>query len=153
MTSFSSVHLSLFYSVKNLTQIITQGNVFPRNIFTGGKFGLRPEISKLPVSLIAVLYRPNVKYRTPDPDCFEKCENLFVECVSDCSEDPACLSQCSRDQTDCIDGNALTSMMVQMKYFSACPCKSESILMLSTFTYSNVPMIVDFRGKNISYVT
>ena len=87
-------------------------------------------------------------YRTHDPDCLESCENLFIECVSDCSDDPACLSQCSRDQADCINGNDLTSMMVKMKYFSACPCKSESILMLSTFTYSNVPMIVDFRGKN-----
>ena len=36
----------------------------------------------------------------------------------------------------------------EMKYFPACPCKSESILMLSTWTYSNVPMIVDFTGKN-----
>ena len=36
-----------------------------------------------------------------------------------------------------------------MKYFSVCPCKSESILMLSTWTYSNVPMTVDFTGKNL----
>ena len=153
MTSFSSVHLSLFYSIKNLTQIITKRNAFPRNIFTDGKFFLLPEISKLPVSLIVLLYRQNLKHRTPDPDCLENCENLFIECVSSCSDDPACLSQCSRDQADCINGNDLTSMMVQIKYFSACPCKSESILILSTFTYSNVPMIVDFKGKNISYVT
>ena len=108
MTPFSRVHLSLFYFVKNLTEIINRRNVFSRNIFTDRRFRLRSTISKLPVSFILFLHGPNLKYRTPDPGCLENCENVFVECVSGCFDDPTCLSQCSRDQADCIDGNDLT---------------------------------------------
>ena len=35
--------------------------------------------------------------------CIERCENAMLECILDCNNDSACLSQCARIETDCID--------------------------------------------------
>ena len=51
--------------------------------------------------LIIVL---SLYFRTPDAACLKSCEEAFIECVADCAEDPTCLSQCSRNQADCITG-------------------------------------------------
>ena len=46
--------------------------------------------------------------RVPDLKdvCIEKCETAGVDCVKECSslDDVACISQCFRDETQCIEG-------------------------------------------------
>ena len=37
--------------------------------------------------------------------CKERCEAILLDCILDCAgDDAACLSQCIREDTECIDG-------------------------------------------------
>ena len=35
-------------------------------------------------------------------DCIENCENEMIECFNGCNNDSACLRECLRGETDCI---------------------------------------------------
>ena len=43
-------------------------------------------------------------FRVPDLSdiCIERCENAMLDCILDCNNDSACLSECIRSETDCI---------------------------------------------------
>ena len=43
-------------------------------------------------------------FRVPDLSdiCIERCEDSMLDCILDCNNDSACLSECIRTETDCI---------------------------------------------------
>ena len=44
-------------------------------------------------------------FSVPDlrKDCIESCENEMIECFFGCNNDSACLRECFRGETDCIN--------------------------------------------------
>ena len=36
--------------------------------------------------------------------CKERCEAILSDCITDCALDTACLSECIREDTECIEG-------------------------------------------------
>ena len=38
--------------------------------------------------------------------CVERCGTALLECILDCKEDGACLSNCIRVEIECIDGES-----------------------------------------------
>ena len=44
--------------------------------------------------------------RVPDLNvaCKDRCEIISIECILACDNDTLCMSQCSRDNTECLNG-------------------------------------------------
>ena len=65
-------------------------------------------------------------------ECEENCVDQLIDCLSSC-ETVECETECRRAEVDC---------------FNDCSYEKD-VLVLSTYSYSNVPMIISFDGKDV----
>ena len=66
--------------------------------------------------------------RVPDLNvaCKDRCEIISIECILACDNDTLCMSQCSRENTECLNGKKIS-----VEYFrgivSDCPCEANCL--------------------------
>ena len=79
------------------------------------------------------LHKYQIAFRVPDLNvaCTDRCEEISVECITNCETDSACISLCVRETIECTNGNYSyyyefkflnESKKIQIIY-SACPCE------------------------------
>ena len=61
--------------------------------------------------------------------CKDRCEIISIECILDCDNDTLCMSQCSRDNTECLNGkiHGNDSYCIVSKIVSDCPCEANCL--------------------------
>ena len=119
------------------------------------------------VSLLPMLKAESCDGNVSENKDYQQCEttaNLqYIECTNSCQDNPACLSDCSRNLVDeiklcpCMEGKYT---LTDKKTCSikgcpdGCPCPvytcpsiKSSVLVLSTWTRINRPLVVDFAGN------
>ena len=64
--------------------------------------------------------------------CTERCETSLLECILECSNDTACLTNCIRLETECINGKSyefehLSLLKDELESLSDCPCENNCL--------------------------
>ena len=68
------------------------------------------------------------KFRVPELNlvCTERCEQTLLECFVGCGNDMNCVSDCIREETNCIQGKSLKMFKIGFwifKHILDCPCE------------------------------
>ena len=76
-------------------------------------------------------------------DCEIDCLDSFKSRQANCPCEENCISGCPCEEYDCVE----TTTSPEVPQTTTVPIRN-AVLVLSTYQYSNKPMVVDFEGKN-----